>query len=177
MHKHTHTHHTPPSLSYTYSYIHSPQRPTQLIVVHVRLGLAFAPALRHLVGISQLEFAVGAHPCYVRGIRRISKQLEQKLPQLDLAGALRHQTVRECVQQLVFIYVCVCLYICGIYILCEVVGFRRSWGTQTRGAIIETNIYSAQMGLMMVGWWQSQRIVVRTYGWNREKRDNISCVF
>lgn len=79
----------------------SPKRPAQLIVVHVRLRLALAPATRHLVRIDELELAVGAHPRDGRRIRGVGELLEQELPQLHLAGALRDQAMRGGVQQLI----------------------------------------------------------------------------
>lgn len=78
-----------------------PERPAELIVVHVRLGLSFAPPACHLVGVGELELPIGAFPRDARRVRRIVEQLEQELPQLDLAAALRHQSAGGGVQQLV----------------------------------------------------------------------------
>ena len=61
-----------------------PQRSTELVVVHVGLGLAVAPAPSHLVRVDQLEFALIVFPADEGGVGRIGEQLQQELPQLDL---------------------------------------------------------------------------------------------
>lgn len=61
-----------------------PKRPAELVVVHVGLRLALAPAPRHLVWVRQLELAVRALPRDAVGVRRVRQQLQQELPQLDL---------------------------------------------------------------------------------------------
>ena len=63
------------------------QGPTQLVVVHVRLVLALAPALRHFVRVDHLELAVGPLPLDARHVVAVREQLEQELPQLDLTAA------------------------------------------------------------------------------------------
>ena len=63
------------------------QGATQLVVVHVRLVLALAPALRHLVRVDHLELAVRALPLDARHVVAVRQQLEQELPQLDLTAA------------------------------------------------------------------------------------------
>lgn len=78
-----------------------PERPAELIVVHVRLGFPFAPPAGHFVGVGELELPIGAFPRDARRVRRIVEQLEQELPQLDLAAALRYQSAGGRVQQLV----------------------------------------------------------------------------
>lgn len=60
------------------------QSTAQLVIVHVGLALALAPALRHLVWVSHLELAVGALPGDDPGIVAVGQQLQQELPQLDL---------------------------------------------------------------------------------------------
>uniref|UniRef100_A0A1I8GJU7 Protein kinase domain-containing protein n=1 Tax=Macrostomum lignano TaxID=282301 RepID=A0A1I8GJU7_9PLAT len=69
------------------------QRPAQLVVVHVGLGLALAPASGHLVRVGQLELAVGALPDDAAGVAAVRQQLQQELPQLDLTGSWRSFTV------------------------------------------------------------------------------------
>ena len=63
------------------------QRAAQLVVVHRRLALALAPALRHAVRVEQLELAARALPRDAVRVTSVSQQLEQELPQLSLAGA------------------------------------------------------------------------------------------
>lgn len=60
------------------------QGATQLVVVHVGLALALAPALGHLIGVGHLELAVGALPGDDAGVVVVRQQLQQELPQLDL---------------------------------------------------------------------------------------------
>lgn len=60
------------------------QSAAQLVVVHVGLALALAPALGHLVRVSHLELAVGALPSDDAGVVAVGQQLQQELPQLDL---------------------------------------------------------------------------------------------
>ena len=57
----------------------------QLVVVHVGLALALAPALGHLVRVGHLELSVGALPGDDAGVVAVGQQLQQELPQLDLA--------------------------------------------------------------------------------------------
>ena len=63
------------------------QRTAQLVVVHVGLALALASAPRHLVWVRELELSVATLPRDAAGVRAVSQQLQQKLPQLDLAAA------------------------------------------------------------------------------------------
>ena len=60
------------------------QGAAQLVVVHVGLALALAPALGHLVGVGHLELAVGSLPGDDAGVVAVGQQLQQELPQLDL---------------------------------------------------------------------------------------------
>ncbi len=60
------------------------QSAAQLVVVHVGLALALAPALGHLVWVGHLELAVGAFPGDDAGVVAVGQQLQQELPQLDL---------------------------------------------------------------------------------------------
>lgn len=48
-----------------------PQGPAQLVVVHVGLRLALAPPPGHLVGVHQLELAVGTLPRDAGGVGRV----------------------------------------------------------------------------------------------------------
>lgn len=74
----------------------SPQSPRQFVVIHIRLGLPLAPSSRHLVGIGQLELAVGSFPRDARGVTRVRQELEQKLPELNLTGTgAREPTARR----------------------------------------------------------------------------------
>jgi len=65
------------------------QRAAQLVVVHVGLALALAPALGHLVRVRHLELAVGSLPRDDAGVVAVGQQLQQELPQLDLTRAWR----------------------------------------------------------------------------------------
>jgi len=60
------------------------QRAAQLVVVHVGLALALAPAPRHLVRVGHLELAVGALPGDAAGVGAVRQELQEELPQLDL---------------------------------------------------------------------------------------------
>lgn len=57
-----------------------PERPAELVVVHVRLALALAPLARHLVRVEQLELAVSALPGDAGRVGLVGEQLEQELP-------------------------------------------------------------------------------------------------
>lgn len=63
------------------------QGAAQLVVVHVGLALALAPALGDLIWVGHLELAVGALPGDDAGVVAVGQELQQELPQLDLAGA------------------------------------------------------------------------------------------
>lgn len=83
----------------------SPECPTKLVVVHVWLGLPLAPPPGHLVRVCEPELARLALPADAGGVGRIGEQLQQKLPELNLAPrALGDQSVRGSVQQLVRIW-------------------------------------------------------------------------
>lgn len=60
------------------------QRTAQLVVVHVGLALALAPAPRHLVRVRHLELAVGALPGDAASVGAVRQELQEELPQLDL---------------------------------------------------------------------------------------------
>ena len=62
-----------------------PEGSAQFVVVHIGLALSFSPPARHLVGVGQLEFAIGALPGDARRVGGIGQKLEQELPQLDLS--------------------------------------------------------------------------------------------
>ena len=66
--------------------------PAHLVVVHVGLGLPLTPPPCHLIRIRELELPGGALPRDDGGVGRVGEQLQQELPQLDLAGALGHKT-------------------------------------------------------------------------------------
>ena len=66
--------------------VDSPEGARQFVVVHVGLALALAPAARHLVRVGELELAVRALPRDARGVGRIGEQLQEELPELDLAA-------------------------------------------------------------------------------------------
>lgn len=66
------------------------ERPAKLVVVHVRLALALAPLPGHLVRIQQLELAVAPLPGDAGCVCLVREQLQQELPQLDLARAGAH---------------------------------------------------------------------------------------
>lgn len=70
-----------------------PERPAQLVIVHVGFALAFSPPPRHLVWICEFELSVRAFPRDAVGVRRIGQQLQQELPQLNLAGAWRGSNI------------------------------------------------------------------------------------
>lgn len=52
-----------------------PERPAELVIVHVWLALTFAPLARHLVGVEQLELAVAALPADAGRVCLVSEQL------------------------------------------------------------------------------------------------------
>ena len=54
--------------------------PAELVIVHVGLALALAPAPRHLVRVGEFELAVAALPGDAAGVGAVSQQLQQKLP-------------------------------------------------------------------------------------------------
>lgn len=64
-----------------------PQRAAQLVVVHVWLAFALAPAPCHLVRVDELEFPVGALPGDARDVGAVGEELQKELPQLDLPTA------------------------------------------------------------------------------------------
>ena len=80
-----------------------PEGSTELVVVHVGLGLALAPAPRHLVGVSEFELAVGALPRDARRVGRVGKQLQQELPQLDLTRSRTRQSTARSPEHLIWI--------------------------------------------------------------------------
>lgn len=59
--------------------------PAEFIVVHIGLALPLPPAPRHLVGVRHLELPVGTFPGDAAGVGAVGEQLQQELPQLDLA--------------------------------------------------------------------------------------------
>lgn len=63
------------------------QSARKFVIVHVRFALPFAPFASNLVGIQQLELSVSAFPGDAGRVGLIGEQLEQELPQLDLARA------------------------------------------------------------------------------------------
>jgi hypothetical protein len=61
------------------------QRPRQLLVVHGGFVFSFAPQLRHVFGIVELELAGDADPLDDGHVVLVGENFEEKLPQLDLA--------------------------------------------------------------------------------------------
>ena len=68
-----------------------PQGPAHLVVVHVGLALPLTPAPRHLVRVGELELARGSLPRDDARVRGVRQELQQELPQLDLARGLGRQ--------------------------------------------------------------------------------------
>ena len=68
------------------------KRTGHLIVVHVWLGLALSPLARDLIRVSEFELAASALPGNNVGISGVGEELQQELPQLNLAAALAHQS-------------------------------------------------------------------------------------
>ena len=67
-----------------------PQRARQFVVVHRRLVLALAPLLGHHFRVDHLELArrlTAVLPRDTVRVTRVREQVQQKLPQLDLAAA------------------------------------------------------------------------------------------
>lgn len=75
----------PQSQRLAWSPLSLPQSTAELIVVHVRLGLALAPSSCNLVWVCQLKLAVSAFPGDTASVAGVTQQLKQKLPQLDLS--------------------------------------------------------------------------------------------
>ena len=67
----------------------------QFLVVHLGLVLPRAPPTGHLLGVNQLELPLAAGPGYAILAVTIRQQLEEKLPQLDGAGACWGDKERE----------------------------------------------------------------------------------
>ena len=86
----------------------------QLVVVHVGLALALAPLALHLVRVDELEFAVGALPADYGRVGRVRQELEQELPQLDLAGARLAEARRRVGEQVVGV-----LHACDVRAECQ----------------------------------------------------------
>ncbi|KAH9406270.1 hypothetical protein TYRP_013878 [Tyrophagus putrescentiae] len=61
------------------------QRPRQLLVVHRRLVLPLAPQLGDRLRVHQLELRLEAGPLDVVAVLGVGEQLQQELPQLNLA--------------------------------------------------------------------------------------------
>ncbi|GFY51028.1 uncharacterized protein TNIN_442001 [Trichonephila inaurata madagascariensis] len=66
------------------------QCPTQFVVVHVGLALSLTPPPGYLVGVGQLELAVGPLPRDAVGVAAVRQKFQEKLPQLNLAASWRH---------------------------------------------------------------------------------------
>lgn len=63
--------------------------PAQLVVIHVGLAFPLPPAPGHLIGVRHFELPVGPLPGDTAGVRAVGEELEEELPQLDLAAACR----------------------------------------------------------------------------------------
>lgn len=81
------------------------QSSAKLVVVHVGLVFAFAPLSGDLVGIHELEFAIGAFPGDASRVFGVGQELEEELPQLDLTAACA----------------------CGLWAVCDVATGERTW--------------------------------------------------
>ena len=75
------------------------ERARQLLVVHGRLVLALAPQLRDDLGTIEFELAVVAHPVDDLDVVLVGEQLEQELPQLDLAVVAWQPTANTWVRE------------------------------------------------------------------------------
>jgi hypothetical protein len=64
-----------------------PECPAELVVVHVGLGLALAPAPGNLVRVGELELAISSLPRDAVCVVGVAEELEQELPKLDLTAA------------------------------------------------------------------------------------------
>jgi len=67
------------------------QAATKLLVVHLGLVLARAPASSYFVRIAEAELPVVARPRDVVLARRVQQQFQQKLPQLDRTAACKYR--------------------------------------------------------------------------------------
>ena len=65
----------------------SPQRPAQLVIVHLGLALADPPEPSHLVGVLDDKLSVVPLPGDDTLVLLLPQQLQDKVPQLDLPGA------------------------------------------------------------------------------------------
>lgn len=61
------------------------QRTAQLVVVHVWLALPLAPAPGHFIWIRHLKLSVGALPGDAASVGAVGQELQEELPQLNLA--------------------------------------------------------------------------------------------
>ena len=64
-----------------------PDGAAHLVVVHVGLVLALAPAPRHLVGVEHAELTARVLPADEESVGGVCEQLQDELPQLDLPSA------------------------------------------------------------------------------------------
>ena len=75
------------------------ESPAHLVVVHVGLRLPLSPPPRHLVGVGHLELAGSALPGDVLHGGGVGEELQQELPQLDLAAGLHRGRARRRVER------------------------------------------------------------------------------
>ena len=76
------------------------QSAAHLVVIHVRLALAFTPASSNLVWISHLELTRRAFPRDARRVAVVRQQFQEKLPQLDLTAACQSNNAGNCINRL-----------------------------------------------------------------------------
>ena len=62
-----------------------PESTTQFVVVHIRLGLPLSPSTGDFIWICEFELSIRSLPCDAICIARITQELQEKLPQLDLS--------------------------------------------------------------------------------------------
>jgi hypothetical protein len=56
--------------------LNSPERPAQLVIIHVGFGLSFTPAPSNFVGVCELELPVRSFPRNAVCVGRVGQQLQ-----------------------------------------------------------------------------------------------------